>query len=250
MKIDIIGGGGVFSKDNSSFLVTLNNSKRTSILIDCPNNAFEYIKDNNIDIANIFITHTHQDHIGGLEKLIYYNYFIKNKITKIYTGKEIDIEKYLPKQIVYENGILVHVKMYELNKKEEQELIYFGSEGEGSIVFQLIKGNHIVLPNYGIVFSYTKEAGIITQQVVITGDTKASKNLSDLFKESLEKDIKLTVFHDYQFLKKSINSIHCCNDDFEHYYNDIKDNIKWYKYHNEDFNEKYKDKVLNFFSQG
>jgi len=247
MRIHVIGGGGAFSQDNSSFLVKLSNSQKTSMLVDCPNSAFEYIKDNNIDITNVFITNTHQDHIGGLEKLIYYNYFVKNKITKIYTGVEVDIEKFLPEQKVYENGIMVPVKMYELEKKEEKALIYFGEENEGSVLFQLIKGNHVVIPNYGIVFSYTKEAGMIIKQVVITGDTKASKHLRDFFKESLEKDIALTVFHDYQDFGKSINSVHCCEDDFEHYYGDIKGKIEWYLYHNDNFNERHKDKILEFF---
>ena len=53
MKIEVIGGSNAFDTDNSSFLVTLKGVENlyskekedVAILIDCPNNAFEFIRD-------------------------------------------------------------------------------------------------------------------------------------------------------------------------------------------------------------
>jgi len=111
MKITIIGGGNAFSDDNSSFLIEIENKK---ILFDCPENAFKYIKNNNIDIDYVFISHTHSDHINGLEKLIFYNYFFKNNIINIIANKELNLKNYLPKEEIYFNGEIIKKQMYNL----------------------------------------------------------------------------------------------------------------------------------------
>jgi ribonuclease BN (tRNA processing enzyme) len=176
-KVKVIGGAGAFSKDNSSFLLTFVESEymKINLLFDCPENSFYYIKDNNINVDAVFISHTHQDHIGGLEKLIYYNYFVNKKITKILAHQEIEIEKHLPEQIIYENGEIRPVKMYELYN-DFSLLTTTNFEYE----FDFIKGNHIIKKNYGLKITLTDK---ISKNIwknhclIITGDTKATPDI-------------------------------------------------------------------------
>lgn len=246
MKVYVIGGSGAFDYDNSSFLIEFDNKK---ILFDCAQNSFSFVKNNDLDIDYVFISHTHQDHIGGLEKLIYYNYFVKGKITKIVCGN-IDIENYLPKEILYENGELINIKMYELIKLSDKKFFTFFINDSIIYNWKTIKGNHIVKDNYGLILDSK------THTLIITGDTKAShiiaKEIERLAKEEYKADFgiiekkKVIVFHDFQTFGKSINSIHCCEDDFEFYYSNLEklDNVKFYKYHNKDFNDKFKGKFI------
>ena len=77
MKIKILGSGSAFDieKTNSSFLVD-------DKLVDWGYNVFTKLRKENIDVDKVFITHTHFDHIGSLETLAYYNFFIRKIKTK------------------------------------------------------------------------------------------------------------------------------------------------------------------------
>ena len=235
MKITIIGGGNAFSDDNSSFLIEIENKK---ILFDCPENAFKYIKNNNIDIDYVFISHTHSDHINGLEKLIFYNYFFKNNIINIIANKELNLKNYLPKEEVYFNGEVIKKQMYNL-----YDNLSILNSSIHIYKFNMIKGNHIALPSYGLEIIYDLYPE--NKYLLISGDTKASYNIYLRLKEISEKKYsKAVVFHDFQTFGNSLNSIHMCKDDFE-LYKDIKDKFEWYLYHNDDFNEKFKGKIIN-----
>jgi mRNA degradation ribonuclease J1/J2 len=250
LNVKVIGGADAFSKDNSSFLINFkkNENEYSNILFDCAENSFHYIKDNNIEIDYVFISHTHQDHIGGLEKLIYYNYFFKNKITKIIAHTNIEIEKYLPDNIIYENGEKKERKMYEIiddlyNLKDE-----YANYNVNNMNF--IKGNHIVKENYGLMIILNDKT--TNYCLFITGDSKGSSTIRDSilsFKAVSnfnKKNFEIVVFHDYQMKGSSINSVHCCEDDFEHYYSDLEF-VKWFRYHNDEFNNLYKNKNIKIF---
>ncbi len=242
LNVKVIGGAGAFSNSNASFLIELNDEKKSNILFDCSENTFQYIKRNNIDIDLVFISHTHADHINGLEKLIYFNYFVKNKKTFIIAGEKVKIEKYLPKQVIYENGEVIKVNMYEVFHGFEElsevgnsfhelkdDKINWSKIENNRFIF---KSNHVLIPSYGLLI----RIGLNT--LIITGDTKASSFIHDLIKTELNIGVKnIHVFHDYQTFGTSHNSVHCCQDDFDIYYKDIKDDvrIKWYLYHNDDF---------------
>jgi len=239
IKVKVIGGAGAFSDDNSSFLVTLKSKdEEIKFLFDCGENAFRYLRDTGEDIDFVYISHTHQDHIGGLEKLIFFNYFVKGKETKIIAREDTGIKKFLPEQKRYVNGEQVGVPLYDLDTR--CEFIRFKD-----FLLATYKVNHIAVPTYGIQI-VDEEDKII---MYITGDTKATYKIADNIKSILnnrEEGEQIVVFHDYQTFGSSINSIHCCKDDFEVIYGDIKDDVQWYLYHNDEFNEKYKGKELIF----
>ena len=233
-KVTVIGGNGAFNKDNSSFLIEVANKK---ILFDCGFNAFEYIKKNNIDIDGVYISHTHFDHIGGLEQLIYYRYFVQNKKTVIFCATPIkkELTFILPKQIKYDNGQCKVVSMYEIKND-------FHNFTHQWYYFDFVKGNHIIKDNYGLLIHDTDHK----KALLITGDTKASDNIKDTIKNVLNKVKKLVAFHDFSFWDDPYKNIHCSQTDFNHYYNSLKNhkNIEWFLYHNEKFNDDFKNKEI------
>ena len=245
IKVKVIGGAGAFSDDNSSFLVTLKSKdKEIKFLFDCGENAFRYIRDTGENIDFVFISHIHQDHIGGLEKLIFFNYFVKGKQTKIFAREDTGIKKFLPEQKRYVNGENVYTPMYELETRCEYITL-------NDFLIATYSVNHIAVPTYGIQI-IDEEDNII---LYISGDTKATYKIANNIKsilnnkedeEDKEEKEQIVVFHDFQTFGTSINSIHCCKDDFEVIYKDIKDDVKWYLYHNDDFNKEYKGKELIF----
>ena len=246
MKIKVIGGDGAFSYDNSSFLIEIPivNDKIVKILFDCGVNTFNYIKDNNIDIDYVFISHTHFDHISGLEQLIYYRYFVQNKITRIICGPEIQNELSLifkDMRYYYENGELIPTTMFEFVLIDNLRATL--NQGKYFYKIDLIKGNHIIKVNYGLMILENKEK----KGFLITGDTKACRNIKNIIKkEAIINGYNLIVFHDFSFWNDPYKNIHCCKSDFEYYYNEFDNynNIKWYLYHNEEFNENYKNEEI------
>jgi len=243
LKVQVIGGNGAFSSDNSSFIIHLDKDNTKfllddennglKLLFDCGPNAFHYIKENDLDIRDVYISHTHFDHIGGLEQLIFYNYFIKGNITRIYCADEVkeELEKILDINRIYDNGELVEKTLYmffDLTKRLHMSKNY---------TYEFIKGNHVAKPNYGLLIKAN------TKALFISGDTKACDNIKHRINDIKKEGYKLTVFHDYSEWDNPYKNIHCCKSDFEYYYKDITD-VKWYKYHNDDFNDKYKNKEI------
>ncbi|AXH71168.1 putative metal-dependent hydrolase [Bacillus phage BSP38] len=86
-QIRMVGTGSAFSKKfyNNSALVTFTNGY--NLLIDCGHSVPKGLHDADIpleSIDGILITHTHADHIGGLEEVALYNKFVLG-------GRKIDL---------------------------------------------------------------------------------------------------------------------------------------------------------------
>ena len=77
MQIKILGNGGAFDEISTSYLI---NNK---IMVDCGQSVVNSLINNDFEsktldkLEHLFITHTHSDHINGLESLLYYK-SIKN----------------------------------------------------------------------------------------------------------------------------------------------------------------------------
>lgn len=105
MKITFIGTGSAFNHDygnNSAFL----EFGDTNLLLDCGHDVprnFEKLYDNVSKIDNIWISHMHGDHIGGLEEIAFKNKFIYGgKMVNLLVDHTIhsDLVMYLQKTIV------------------------------------------------------------------------------------------------------------------------------------------------------
>ena len=91
MKVEIIGSGGAFDEISSSYLVD------DSYLIDCGESAVNQLIERDLigKITDIFITHIHQDHVGGLEKFLYYRL-----ITRGYWEIDLDLTIHCGKDVM------------------------------------------------------------------------------------------------------------------------------------------------------
>jgi L-ascorbate metabolism protein UlaG (beta-lactamase superfamily) len=89
MKVKIIGCGNAFSKKsfNQSFLVTENGR---NLLIDCGSTVPMALAEAGVkltDIHDIYISHQHADHIGGLEEVAFTRYNWNKKFRHWSEGK-------------------------------------------------------------------------------------------------------------------------------------------------------------------
>lgn len=95
MKLNFLGRGSCFANDHASaFFETSDNN---FVLIDCSEHSYQRLK-NEFDLSTfnniyVYITHTHGDHISGLDQLIHYLYFALNKcIVVIAPSPEVMID--------------------------------------------------------------------------------------------------------------------------------------------------------------
>lgn len=94
-SLNFLGRGSCFANDhNAAFFVTKDND---FVLIDCSEQTSQRLK-NEFDLSTynniyVYITHTHGDHICGLDQLIHYAYFALNKqITVIAPSLEVSLD--------------------------------------------------------------------------------------------------------------------------------------------------------------
>lgn len=173
MKIEIIGSGGAFDKISNSYLI---NDK---ILIDCGETAvtrlIETEKINNI--TDIFITHIHQDHIGGLEKLLYYRLvFSEFKKTNIKIHCFDDIKAYyktLAVSVDPTNGKYFQPFEFNIFKRKDKIISFVDND---NIIVEKENVIHMngTIPSFGFIFKDKNSK----EKVFFTGDTDKVKKIN------------------------------------------------------------------------
>jgi ribonuclease BN (tRNA processing enzyme) len=183
-KLLFLGSGSAFTigSDNfqSNILLISNTGKK--LLIDCGsdirhslyNAGFSYL-----DITDIYISHIHSDHVGGLEYIGFSTKFDPrcNK-PKLYLGKEL-VEKIwdncLSGGMTYIEGETATLETYfESAKTEDNNFIWEG------IKFELVKVVHVdfgddIMPSYGLFFEMD---GV---KIFFTADTKLCVDVLEKF---------------------------------------------------------------------
>ena len=81
LTICFIGAGSAFTRKNyqSNFLIV---KGETHILVDCGTQASRALSEvglSILDIENVYVTHSHADHVGGLEELMLMNRYVKRR---------------------------------------------------------------------------------------------------------------------------------------------------------------------------
>ena len=81
-----IGYGGAFSvnEGNSSFVIR-DHATENNLLVDCGSLVYKNLRERGLtnQIDWVYITHTHEDHIGSLSTLIYENWYVHKKKLKL-----------------------------------------------------------------------------------------------------------------------------------------------------------------------
>lgn len=175
-----------FSGNGSAFNTVLGNNSayikngNHLFMIDCGSSTFSTIKESGLldDVENIdvFITHTHADHVGSLADLIFYMYYCKGEFKSrvtVYSVKDINIYDYL-----LSNGVTT--QKYNNKELSDMDMVYIEELGLRFITF---KTSHVEeLNSYGLFINFD----YLDKTVAYSGDTN---NLPSEINDLLEKNI-------------------------------------------------------------
>jgi len=126
-------------------------SKKTTILVDAgPDIKNQLIEHNIQKIDAVFITHSHSDHVSGLDELRPFYFYNKEKI-KIFTNKETST--FLLKRFNYLFNKLETSQSYFQPPLELHEIDYFDEVIINEINVKTIKQNHGVTDTLGFIFN-------------------------------------------------------------------------------------------------
>ena len=182
MNLTFIGRGAAFNpKEGNNSAYFIENNKL--FLIDCGESIFERLMSlgilNEVDSINVFITHTHSDHIGSIGSLVMYAYYVRHIPANIILPKEA---KYLDniKNILTAFGCTNEMYSFSIEDEFDNKLLSFSK-------VRYVETDHCDTLNcYSIVF-YTNE-GII----FYSGDTREFGPLNSII-NSGEKIYKIYI---------------------------------------------------------
>jgi ribonuclease BN (tRNA processing enzyme) len=190
MNLEFIGIGSFFAKNNYHNNALLNER----ILIDCgfmAGHGLHASGRNFGQIEHIFITHTHADHIGGLEECAFFNKFVKG-------GAKPNL--YVPTPLVEKlwayslRGGLEDIDTGGATLADYYNLVEVKDEFEiEDIHFQVVPTNHV--PNRFC-------CGLnIDNRVFFSGDTQFDPLMIEKHGSDAER-----IFHDSQFFTGGIHA--------------------------------------------
>ena len=170
MNLKFIGRGAAFNpKEGNTSAYFIENNKL--YLIDCGESIFGSLKEKGIldqvDSFNVFITHTHSDHIGSIGSLVMYAYFVRKIPCNIVISKEA---KYLDniKGVLFGFGCTYEMFSFVEEVSLDNKLNSFNK-------VRFVETDHCdTLDCYSIVF-YTSN-GI----VFYSGDTREKDTLNNI----------------------------------------------------------------------
>lgn len=249
MKLTFLGAGAAFVTDPNNFHsnMLLETTSGELLLIDCGGDARRSLHArglNHQDITNVYISHLHADHAGGLEWLAFSRKFDKNCATK-------------PKLYLHEDLVLplwnhtLAGGLTSLSDEPSSLQAYFevNSIPEGQIFnwqgipFQIIKNKHIhshfaEMPSYGLFFPLNN------QWILLTTDAQFQL---DHFKSYYQKaDI---IFHDCETSSKR-SGVHAHYQDLKTLDPNIKAKMWLYHYNCNELPNAKADGFLGFVQPG
>jgi hypothetical protein len=132
--------------------------------------------------------------------------------------------------------------MYQFKELDQLEEFLSNIANE-KIKIKYLEGDHGALESYGL--SLENSSG---NKVIISGDTKANLEILNDIKESLNKNKKVKVLHDYSLWNSYKYNIHMCKFDYEELYlkelskyKNFENNCEFILYHNNSVEKDVKD---------
>ncbi|RKX75989.1 MAG: MBL fold metallo-hydrolase [Spirochaetes bacterium] len=215
LSLFFVGVGSAFSKRHyqTNLLIIKGDDH---LMVDCgtktPQALFE-LGYNITDIRNFLITHSHADHIGGLEEVMLVGRYVKRKKPAIVINKTYQ-------QILWDMSLRGGSAF---NEEHEGAVLSFGDMWEvkrpdwlksypretmnadvGSINVKLFRTRHIPSQPGGDWHSSFWSCGlIIDDRVMFTSDTQYDPELIDSFSAIFDLEM---IFHDCQFFTGGIHA--------------------------------------------
>lgn len=248
IKLLFLGSGSAFTvgADNFQSNMLLIDDRGNKLLIDCGSDIrFSLYKAgfSHLDITDIYISHLHSDHVGGLEYIGFSSKFDSRcQKPNLYLSKDVAMElwnKTLSGGMNYIDGDLA-----ELNTFFEVKYIkpkgYFVWQ---NINFYLIKVFHIdngyyLMPSYGLFFQIDR------LKIFITTDTKFYLYLMQQYYEDAD-----LIFHDCEIANPPSN-IHAHYNQLIKLPKRIKNKMWLYGYQPGKLPDAEQDDFLGFVKRG
>lgn len=215
LALFFVGAGSAFTKrqcHNNVFIIKGDDH----LLIDCSGKCSQTLYQLGLpitDVQNFLITHSHSDHIGGLEEVCLMNKYIARKtpnivITEAY--ENILWNMSLRGGCAYNEeipGNELHFAAYWNAIRPAATLAEYGREtleaNVGSINIKMFRTKHIPDTSDNWKTSFWSCGVIIDDRVMFTGDTRFDRELIDTFDARFKLEY---IFHDCQFFPGGVHA--------------------------------------------
>ena len=249
LELFFIGVGSAFTKRHYQTNLLLIKGK-DHLLIDCGTKGTQALYELGVavtDIKNFLITHSHADHIGGLEEVALMGRYATKK-------KPVMIVNETYQHILWDMSLRGGAAY---NEEEAKDTLSFSdfwniirpqwlpdypretfSARLGKIDIKMMRTKHIPDSSYDWQSSFWSCGVIIDERILFTSDTRYDYDLIDFY----EKKFKLeAIFHDCQFFT---GGVHASLEEIKEFPPDIKS--KMYLTHYGDNWEEFEDKVEKY----
>ncbi|WP_457641172.1 MBL fold metallo-hydrolase [Persephonella sp.] len=242
-KLTVLGAYGSRYDDMHPSTFLINNS----ICID-GGNILEPLKEKSFLISDIFLTHSHLDHICDIPFLIDITYTKRKKPLNIYGLPETinALKEYILNCEIWPDFSNINLIHSESKSVRYIEIDYFKEICIGDIRIKPIPANHSI-----------KSCGfVVNNKILISGDTYSNKYLVNEINSN--KSIEM-LFIDVSFPARLDNiaekSKHHSTRTLKEEIKKLRDNIKIYAYHikppfSEEIKKELKDEKINFLKEG
>ena len=247
MKLTFIGTGSAFTvgDDNYQSNMLLESDRGRRLLIDCGSDARFALHElglSHMDIHDLYISHLHADHVGGLEWLAFCtNYGPEKKRIELYLNHTMSYslwEHVLSGGLSSLEGAPDKLSYYfKVNEIDEMGIFTWEKTTFQTVQTIHVSTEHGQMPSYGLFFCHN---GI---NVFITTDTQFNLDLYPFYEKA---DL---IFHDCK-TSEHVSVVHATYEELKQLPEEYKQKMWLYHYHPGELPDAVKDGFLGFVKKG